>query len=283
MPWQQLTLFTTLQQADPISELLTNFGSLSISLEDNADQPLFEPKPGEMPLWHNVKITALFSADTNLNGLIFLLEQSLQSYQLTTLAEQDWQQQLQQQFQPIKIGNKLCITPTWHEITEKKRTHVILDPGLAFGTGSHPTTKLCLEWLEKNIHDKETILDYGCGSGILAISALKLGASAVYAVDHDPQALLSTKANAALNKVNVLTYLPDQLPNIKTDIIIANIFANCLLELAPLFHHYIKKNGIVVLSGILENQMEAIKKAYSNYFNIKDCKQLEEWFLMELF
>ena len=287
MSWQQLIIITTDKYSESLSDLLTKAGSFAISLEDNADEPLFEPLPGSMPLWKNIRLSALFAAEVALNPIILLIQQilpadAIHSHHIQALPEQNWQQQLRAQFQPLQIGKKLWICPSWHQLPEPNAINVILNPGLAFGTGTHPTTKLCLEWLEQNIKGNETVIDYGCGSGILAIAALKLGAKQVYAIDHDPQALTATRNNAELNQLSdqqLLTYLPQQLPSVKADIIVANIFANVLTQLATTFVPWLTTGGKVVLSGILEEQLAAIKKSYEKYFAMLDNFIYNSWII----
>ena len=192
----------------------------------------------------------------------------------------DWIIESQKNNVPNKISKKLWVLPVGKIPIDNNVANIFLNPGYAFGTGAHSTTKLCLEWLSENIIGGESIIDYGCGSGILSIAALKLGCSSSTAVDIDTEALNVTKQNSFINKLSIPTYLPKNLPKMKCDIIIANILANPLIELFPKFQSLLKPGGYLVISGILESQIKNVKTHYNNYFSIKNCKIKEEWALI---
>lgn len=255
--FQQIKFIITPAEYESLCEKLDTMGALSITLLDAEDNPIYEPEPGTQPIWENAIVLALFDDKAD-----------LKNYAVEIIEDKNWQRECMDLFQPQLFGEKLWICPSWHEINTQQHPDAVivkLDPGLAFGTGSHHTTKLCLIWLATHELDNKIILDYGTGSGILAISAAKLGAKTVYAVDIDTQALQATEENAANNHINsqqLKIFTPENLPAISADIIIANILANPLITLAPVFLNYLKPNGELVLSGILISQLDDVKKAF---------------------
>lgn len=285
MPWLQLKIQTTREYAESINTFLNLFGAVAITLQDAADQPLLEPDLNTTPLWNEINILSLFKPEISVEKIIEFLNQQLgnaaiKNYQTELLPEENWERAWLKDFHAMQFGKNLWICPSVETPPDPNAVNIILDPGLAFGTGTHPTTALCLEWLDENPPKNKTVVDYGCGSGILAIAALKLDATEVFAIDHDEQALLATRDNAernniALERLNI--FLPENLPTIKTDLLIANIIANPLIELAPLFAELIKPNGDLVLSGILEDQIDLIKNTYEKYFSIENIMQKNEW------
>ena len=253
--------------------LLLDCGAVSVTLEDAADQPIFEPGVGETPLWDNCQIKALFDATTDTAQITSQIKAQLQSpaaLRWEQLEDKDWSQEWKKYFSPVKCGERLWICPSWIEPPDANGINLSLDPGLAFGTGSHPTTHLCLRWLDKQDLVGQTIIDYGCGSGILGIAALLLGAEKVIAVDNDPQALLATRDNAERNNIaqeRLITYLPDQLPeDICGATMVANILAAPLIELAPRLIAHTDAGGLLCLSGLLEHQIDAVSLPYSEDF-----------------
>ena len=232
------------------------------------------PNQGTLPLWQQTKVHGLFTAETDLVEIVKELQTHLGTssnlhYQIITIADKDWQKEYQNNFKAICINNRLWICPSWDDVTpDTEKTAIVkLDPGLAFGTGSHATTRLCLEWLAKHLANQSLIIDYGCGSGILGIAALKLGAHQVWAVDNDAQALQSTRNNALhndLSKDQLITVQPEKLPQIQADLLVANILALPLIELAEKFASILKPNGEIVLSGILSEQRAMILSAYAD-------------------
>jgi len=284
MPWLQLKLDTNPGAAEHISNLLSELGAVAVTYEDAKDQPVFEPPIGETKLWQHTRIVGLFEADADIEHvkeqLLSQLGQNPPHINIDPLEDKDWTRAWMDSFKPIPCGERLWIVPSWHEPTDTKAVNVILDPGLAFGTGTHPTTALCLKWLDSHMSsNKKQVIDYGCGSGILAVAAALLGAEHVWAVDHDPQALLATKDNAEKNGVadKISTYLPHQMPEMKADLMLANILANPLLELAPKFAALTKANAEIVLSGILLQQAEQISQRYGEWFTMNPANTQEEW------
>lgn len=285
MPWLQLKIQTTREYAESINTFLNLFGAVAITLQDAADQPLLEPDLNTTPLWDEINVLSLFNPEISIEKILEFLKQQLgdaaiKNYQTELLPEENWERAWLKDFHAMRFGKNLWICPSVETPPDPNAVNIILDPGLAFGTGTHPTTALCLEWLDANPPQNKTVVDYGCGSGILAIAALKLGATEVFAIDHDEQALLATHDNAKRNNINLEKlniFLPENLPAIKTDLLIANIIANPLIELAPLFAELIKPNGGLVLSGILEDQIDLIKNAYEKYFSIQHIMHKNEW------
>lgn len=286
MIWQQLILHLPANRVDEVSDLLTNSGALSISLMSDKEEEIFEPPPGNTPLWQFTKILALFEQTIDLDKVIHFLEMAMHPkialrHQVEIVEEQNWQQICQNDFQPICYKDRLWIYPSWAAAPNDTLAHVMLDPGLAFGTGAHPTTALCLNWLAEHIHAGDTVIDYGCGSGILAISAIKLGAQAVWGVDNDPQALEATQENAHRNQVELQAVLPEALPLLQCDVLIANILANPLIELAPHFAQLVSTTGTIVLSGILNHQVPPLKEAYAPWFIFNEIEENDGWVRIE--
>ena len=233
-------------------------------------------------VWQRNWVVALLEADTDVPGLLLQLGlSSAHEHQVETVQEQDWVRLTQSQFDPIRISERLWIVPSWHEPPDPNAICIELDPGLAFGTGGHPTTRLCLAWLEAHIKGKESVLDYGCGSGILAIAAARLGAVLVLGVDLDPQAVASSRDNAARNQVTAEFHLPDALPPGMFDVLVANILTNPLRALMPLLSARVKPGGRIALSGILAGQAEEILAIYGQFFDMTLWRQEEEWVCLE--
>lgn len=285
MPFLQLTLPATREQADILSDELSTLGALAITLQDAQDQPIYAPGVGEPTLWDHIILTALFEENTDIATIIAQLQsqfgQSI-AHQATVemIADQSWEHTWKDDFKPQNYLNKLWVYPSWDLPAERPAHSLILDPGMAFGTGKHPTTQLCLTWLAQHITHQSLIIDYGCGSGILAIAALKLGAQKAIAVDNDPQALTATRANAEINEIpsaQLQTVLPQDCPVIQADILIANILATPLIELAPRFAQLLKPKGQIVLSGILSDQVPAVIAAYSTWIRFDVPQYSEDW------
>lgn len=290
MGWIQITVDTKQDLADTYGDYFTKAGAIAVSLQDAKDNPLFEPAPDTTPLWQETKIIGLFDTNVDLISIKNFFKKNLDNHTIQTLKiepleDKDWIRAGLDQFQPMRFGKKLMICPSWCENPDPTAITLMLDPGLAFGTGTHATTRLCLEWLDENPPLNSTVIDYGCGSGILGIAALKLGARFVYAVDNDPQALLSTKNNAENNNLtekNILTLLPDALnaalkKNKKIDLILANILANPLITLATTFAELVHESGVIVLSGFLENQIETVFESYKPWFKLLETNTIEGW------
>lgn len=283
--WLQLHFQTTPAIADSLSQALEAVGALSVSLQDAADQPIYEPPLNTTPLWGKTVVTGLFTTDKDIQQMTeqlseLLAPQPLPPFQQQLIADQDWQRVWMQDFQPMQFGERLWICPSWHSPPAAEAVNILLDPGLAFGTGTHTTTALCLEWLDQHApFTGQTWLDYGCGSGILAIALVKLGAQYVYCVDNDPQALLATQENAEKNQVSnyIQTFLPEQFPDLQVDGLMANILATPLRILAPTFAEYLKPAAAVILSGIISEQIPALVAAYETFFTITEIKERDDW------
>jgi len=272
-----------------ISDALMNLGALSASIEDAnaetlAEQAIFG-EPGDPPpgIWQQNIVTAMFNEDVDVNQIAIALSQetAIAKFQYSTeiIAEQDWVRATQAQFDPIEITDKLWIVPTWHTAPNQDAINIVLDPGLAFGTGSHPTTSLCLEWLMQQAPNK-SVLDYGCGSGILAIAAKKLGAPHVVGVDIDSQAIIASVYNAEQNDVDIDFYDANVFTHQTFDIVVANILSSALMVLAPALSKYCKTGAKLALSGILESQKEELIARYSEWFNMDAPTQKDAWILL---
>ncbi|MDO9371192.1 MAG: 50S ribosomal protein L11 methyltransferase [Gammaproteobacteria bacterium] len=288
MSWLQLKFQAPSALAEELADRLTEAGALAVTLRDSKDDPLYEPAPGDTPLWAHTSVEGLFAADADIPSVVEQLhaqsgDESVRDYTVEPLADQAWERVCLDQFKPLCFGDTLCICPTWLTPPDDARVTLLLDPGLAFGTGTHPTTALCLEWLARNPPAGLTVIDYGCGSGILALAAAKLGARMVYATDHDPQALTATRANAEKNELQLLihTMTPEQLPALEVDVLLANIIAQPLIALAPVFAQHVRAGGRIVLSGILEHQAEEVIAAYRPWFAMVEKVQRDDWMLLE--
>lgn len=288
--WQQLSITVNAEGVDFVSDTLMELGAVAVTFHETDGEEILEPLPGTEPLWKRTRVTGLFTQDFDLTRVLIHLTHILPSewnieQKIELLGEQDWVRQTQQQTEPQQFGKRLWIYPSWIQPSENSENiNLILDPGVAFGTGTHPTTRLCLEWLDQHGANYPVVIDYGCGSGILALAAIKLGAQMLWAIDHDPQALWSTQENAKNNNINLLqlkTALPDEIPDLKVDLILANILANPLIELKPRFKQLLKPNGILVMTGILQSQLKEIETCYQNDFIQRDCKIHGDWVLVE--
>ena len=288
MSWLTLTITASAPQAEILSEALLELGALSVDMHDadadTLDEQAIFGEPGEPAphFWTHNLITALFAENAPVDAIMLKAAHAIglaqpPSYHTEILADNDWVRLTQLQFDPIRISQRLWIVPTWHTPSDPTAINITLDPGLAFGTGSHPTTRLCLRWLDTNIQGGESVLDYGCGSGILAIAALKLGAGSATGVDVDVQAVQSSRDNAAANQVAAQFCLPEATPQQQADIVIANILTNPLKVLAPLLAKATRQGGYIVLSGILAEQAEGVMKIYAQWFNLEPPITEEGW------
>lgn len=284
MPWLQLRLAITPEQAEPMEDLLLGLGAVSVTFMDAEDQPIFEPDLGTTPLWQHTHLLALFEADTERQPLLDLLQQlwqqPLPEYQFEDIADQDWERSWMDNFQPMRFGRRLWIVPSWHEAPDSQAVNLLLDPGLAFGTGTHPTTALCLEWLDGQDVRGLNAIDFGCGSGILAIAALLLGAERVTGTDIDPQALEASRDNAQRNGIadeRFPLYLPEAMPAEPADLLLANILAGPLVSLAPQLISLVRQGGRIALSGILAEQTEEILAAYRDAFELDPVAEKDGW------
>lgn len=287
MPYQQITLAVKDTVAEPLANALMEHGALSAAIEDayagtENEQAIFgEPGMPTEQIWQQSKVIALFGEDDNAAAVIQNAAQEcgLADLHYTTeiLEDQDWVRLTQAQFDPIQISDRLWITPSWHDAPDENAVNLQLDPGLAFGTGSHPTTRLCLQWLNAQLKGGESVLDYGCGSGILAIAALKLGAGSAVGVDIDEQAIRASKANADQNNVQAQFYLPDAVPEGQFDVVVANILANPLRMLGEMLAGRTKSGGRIILSGLLDEQVEELSEIYGQWFDIEPAEIDEGW------
>ena len=283
--WLQLVCYTQDQNVDAIESAMEDANALSITLQDAFDTPVLEPLPGETPLWKDLIVTALFDYDTNLTQLSEQLRNNKQQWNIDkflieTVEDQDWERVWMKDFRPMRFGENLWIYPSNHDIPDDQSVKILLDPGLAFGTGTHPTTALCLKWLDNNPPLDKHVIDYGCGSGILALAAIKLGASKIIATDIDPQALIATKDNMQRNDITedrIPCYLPDQCPKEPVDLLLANILCGPLQELYPLFSSLTRSGGQLVLSGLLSEQQDQIIQTYDATFTNFDVETLDDW------
>ena len=288
MPWQSVRILVDSKDAEPLSDALMEVGALSVSLEDaDADTvdetPLFgEPDYPTAELWPRSIAVVLLEEHADVSAILSaaaaLAKRPVPTqYQVELVADQDWVRLTQSQFDPIPISPRLWIVPTWHAAPNADAINLKLDPGLAFGTGSHPTTRLCLRWLDENLRGGQSLLDYGCGSGILAIAAIKLGATDVVGVDIDPQAITASNDNAALNAVNARFCLPDALAEAQYDMVIANILTNPLKAMAPMLAGRVRRGGKLVLSGILVAQAQAVMDCYAQWCVFETPEADEGW------
>jgi ribosomal protein L11 methyltransferase len=287
MSWLSLTVNADAAYAESLSEALLELGALSVDMHDaDADTPqenaIFgEPGEPSASLWLHNSVTALFSADANVAAILLQASKAAglpqsPSHQIATLQDNDWVRLTQSQFDPIRISQRLWIVPTWHTPVDTAAINIVLDPGLAFGTGSHPTTRLCLRWLDEHIHGGESVLDYGCGSGILAIAAMKLGAGHAYGIDVDAQAVQSSRDNALANQVAADFSLPEGTL-VPVDIVVANILTNPLKILAPLLANATREHGRIVLSGVLSEQAEDVMQIYAQWFELAPAVLEDGW------
>ncbi|WP_026376199.1 50S ribosomal protein L11 methyltransferase [Aestuariibacter salexigens] len=284
MPWIQLKINVKAAHAESLGDALNQCGAQAVTFVDAKDTPMYEPKPGEIMLWPDTTVIGLFDANDDMQ---LVVEQLVSDgtinqgavYALDQLEDKDWEREWMDNFHPMQFGEKLWICPSWRDIPDPDAVNVMLDPGLAFGTGTHPTTSLCLKWLDSvPLHNKQ-VVDFGCGSGILGIAALKLGAEHVVAIDIDPQALLATRQNAQHNHVSekISVFLPNAQPDMKADVVVANILASPLRELRSVITNYCKPGGQLILSGILVEQAEEIAALYASDFTIDDISHQGEW------
>jgi ribosomal protein L11 methyltransferase len=281
---QRLQLDLPAEHVATAEALLTLAGAEMISLRDAADDPVYEPEPSKTPLWPNVVVEALFARDADLPALVALLAATFPgaAVSVTALDDAAWQATLPQPVKARPIGTRLWLAPADDAATPDDRAVVRINMGLAFGTGEHPTTALCLDWLERHVESGMTMLDYGCGSGILALAALALDARFAYAVDNDSQALTATRANAALNGAAERLFIgaPEALPAVAVDVLAANILAGPLVDLAAAFTERVVPSGMLVLSGILEPQAARVAAAYAPYLTSVAQTARDGWVLL---
>ena len=288
MAWIQLHVHTDPDHAEQLEDLLMALGADAVSMDDALDQPLYEPELGTTPLWNSTRVTGLFKSEQDLDAIQSQLQalyhaetaQALGEVEVELLEDREWERAWMDDFQPMRFGQRLWICPSWHTPPTDDAVNLMLDPGLAFGTGTHPTTALCLEWLDSAEVAGKEIIDYGCGSGILGLAALLLGAPHVIGVDMDPQALEASRENARRNNVateRLDLYLPEAAPETQADILLANILAQPLMELAPMLAQRVRPGGWIVLSGILSNQADDLLQRYEHWFDMEEPAEQDGW------
>ena len=290
MSWANLIVQINKEDVDSISDFLIELGAISTSIEDtNLNQKNEElifgvPNIESQQFWENNTVQALFEKKINIEIIKAAIKNkftdAILSLSTKDVEDTDWVKSTQTQFSPIRINDKLWIIPTWHKIQDKNAINLLLDPGLAFGTGAHPTTHLCLLWLLDNINQNLSVLDYGCGSGILGIAAKKIGAKKVIGVDIDSQAVKASKDNSEMNNVKISWSNAKEKIDFKADLIVANILSSALSILAPILAEYSITNGRIALSGILESQEDDIKKIYSPWFDFDPSYKKDGWILI---
>ena len=287
MTWLQLRLDARRSDVAELEELLLATGAVAVTLEDNADQPLLEPGVGETPLWHQTRLTGLYPADTNMKRVLqdipdHLLQQANQRVEI--LEDKDWEREWMQHYQPMQFGHRLWVCPSWLEPPDPHAVNLLLDPGLAFGTGTHPTTALCLKQLDSMPLSGQTVVDYGCGSGILGVAALKLGAALALGVDNDPQALAASRDNATRNSIapeNFAVAFPEQVDqqfwDRRAGVVIANILAGPLIDLSDTLLQFLKPAALCCCRACLQNQAEALCAHYADRLPLRVVGESEGW------
>lgn len=290
--WLAITVDTEPRFEERLSSAFEDLGAVAVTLLDAADQPIYEPKPGETPLWRQLTMQALFPGDADESGIVFGLSAlqpglDMRRLQVQRIADQDWERAWMDDFQPMRFGQRLWIVPSAHPVPDDAHAddavRLRLDPGLAFGTGTHATTALCLEWLDGQPLAGKRVLDFGCGSGVLAIAAALLGAAPVVATDNDPQALTATADNAAANAVQDALHIvasDDWTAAGDNDVVVANILANTLVELAPQLVAALAPGGHLALSGILPEQADAVADAYAALGVDLQRRERDGWVLL---
>jgi ribosomal protein L11 methyltransferase len=285
MPWIQLRLSANEETAEKYSDWLSACGAQAVTFIDAKDTPIYEPLPGdEVIYWNNTVVMGLYDASHDMDKVLNYLkgihpDKAKMVYKLEQLEDKDWEREWMDNFHPMKFGQRLWICPSWRDVPDPSAVNVMLDPGLAFGTGTHPTTALCLTWLDGLDLVGKTVVDFGCGSGILSLAALKLGAKKVIGIDIDPQALQASLENAKRNQCEdrLALFLPKDQPEFKADVVVANILAGPLRELAPVIINYLASNGVLALSGVLEEQAEQLQTQYAEFCQMDAIAVQDEW------
>lgn len=284
--WLQLRMEVASDATSAVEDTLLTLGAIAVTLDDAGDDPIYEPAPGEEPLWPTTRVTGLFPGVTSADALETALQGAfapspMPAHELLSLDDRHWEREWLKDFKPMRFGSRLWVIPGEHEPPEPDALNIALDPGLAFGTGTHATTALCLEWLDGcNDLAGASVIDYGCGSGILAVAAALLGAERVLAVDNDPQAVTATELNAARNGVSdrITACLPDAVPADATaDILVANILASPLIGLAPRFDALMRPGACIAISGLIERQVDEVRGAYADWCPLLELAQQDGW------
>jgi ribosomal protein L11 methyltransferase len=287
MSWLQLRLDCDQASADALEAALLEAGALAITLDDRANEPILEPGVGETPLWQAIRLTALFPADADMDAVMDAVRDCLPAGaapRLELLEDRDWSREWMRHYRPMQFGERLWICPSWLEPPRPDAVNLLLDPGLAFGTGTHPTTAMCLSAVDRRVRDGQGVVDYGCGSGVLGVAALRLGAGRLLAIDNDPQALTATRANAERNGIALASVhigLPDD-PAIATwkgrgDLVLANILAGPLAALRDTLCDLLAPGGELVMAGLLETQAAGLIETYAPRLTLAVIDQRQEW------
>jgi len=288
MAWHQISVITQENLAPQLADFFSDLGAVSVTYMDAEDEPVYEPAIGETKIWSNTQVIALYELDADPELIKTQVYQQfnqddLHDWIYEAIADQEWERAWMEYYKPMKFADRLWVCPTDQEQHESGTVCLTLDPGLAFGTGTHPTTALCLEWLASHELSAKTVIDYGCGSGILAVASVLLGAKVAHAVDIDPQAITATESNALKNKVedNIKTYLPEQFTPFQADIVLANILAKPLIDMAEQICALVVLGGQLVLSGILYEQAESVINAYQHQITFSPLVQQEDWIRLD--
>ncbi|HAK53640.1 MAG TPA: 50S ribosomal protein L11 methyltransferase [Gammaproteobacteria bacterium] len=282
MIWHNVTAAASRDDSSALEQCFWDLGAVSVTVVDGGDAPLYEPSPGETPLWQTVQVRGLFEDDVDLARVQDqLTEGKFTVVDCEQLADRQWEREWLKYFEPMQFGERLWVCPTGMQVTAEPSVVVNLDPGLAFGTGTHSTTRLCLEWLDSADVVNRRVLDFGCGSGILGVAASLLGAAGVVGIDNDPQALVSTRENAAKNEVMMTIGLPGEMPEGQYHIVIANILAQPLIELSAMLKNAMSRGGDLILSGIMESQQDWVLEAYGG-LDLVEIRSHEGWLLLHL-
>lgn len=289
MPWQQLKLRVPEARAALIEELLSELGAVSVTLQDGEDQAVFQIDPGTTPIWRNTEVVGLFAYDAPISSIaaeLRLHAELTSSDEIISeeVADTDWERVCMQDFKPMRFGDRVWICPSWETPPDPTAVNIMLDPGLAFGTGTHPTTALCLEWLDRQELAGRTVIDYGCGSGVLAIAAALLGAEKVIAIDNDPQAIIASESNRELNQIaadKLSVHLPGVAGHPQADVLVANILSGPLEQLTPIIAALVKPGGKLILSGVLSQQTQSLADSYQEFFTMLVPVTREEWVRVE--
>ena len=288
MAWHQISVITDENTAPQLADLFSHLGAVSVTYMDAEDEPVYEPAIGETKIWSNTQVIALYELDSDpdqIKNKIYahFKDSHLQNWLYEAVDDQEWERAWMEYYKPMKFADRLWVCPTDQEQHEPGTVCLTLDPGLAFGTGTHPTTALCLEWLASHDLTHKTVIDYGCGSGILAVASVLLDAEIAYGVDIDPQAITATESNAAKNQVEnkIHCYLPEQFTPFQADIVLANILAKPLIEMSEHICALVKTGGQLVLSGILFEQAEDVINTYQKYIIFNPLVQQEDWIRLD--
>lgn len=294
MAWIQLKIDVLPDQIEVIEDSMLMEGAQAVTLQDGADQPILEPELGTMPVWDKTIVIGLFDAEVKGELLIENMKalyaadpamsgRAFPKHKLELVEDKDWERAWMDNFHPMPFGDRLWVCPSWKDPEDKNAVNLMLDPGLAFGTGTHPTTAHCLRFLDQHVEGGELVIDYGCGSGILGIAALLLGSERMLGVDNDPQALVATRQNAERNNISEDRYdvvLPENTHKIEADIMVANILAGPLISLAENIANLTKQGGKLALSGLLSHQADEVRQAYEPWFIMDGIKQQDDWIIL---